>query len=280
MAIGASLSSILARNALGSNAIFAFTFPGVLARSGNARALQRAFLSTQPVDLKDSNEALAREALKNADAVCFDVDSTVIREEGIDVLADFCGAGEQVAELTRKAMGGSMLFQDAIKARLDLIQPSRQDITNCLDKHPPPLSAGVKEFIKILHERGTDVYLVSGGFRLMIQPVADLVGVPHSRIYANTILFNENGTYRDFDTTEPTSHSGGKAEVIKLLQDKHGYKNVIMVGDGVTDMQARPPAAAFIGYGGVAEREAVMEGADWFVRDFADLITAVREEGA
>lgn len=36
---------------------------------------------------------------KNADAVCFDVDSTVIREEGIDELAKFCGKGDQVTDL-------------------------------------------------------------------------------------------------------------------------------------------------------------------------------------
>lgn len=41
-----------------------------------------------------------------------------------------------------------------------------------------------------------------------------------------------------------------------------------MVGDGVTDMQARPPADAFIGYGGVVKREKVQTGADWFITDF------------
>jgi len=220
-------------------------------------------------------ENFARECLRKADAVCFDVDSTVISEEGIDVLAEYCGAGDQVAELTRRAMGGSMLFQDAIKARLDLIKPTRQTVADCLERHPPSLSPGVLNLIQMLHDRGTDVYFVSGGFRLMIQPVADKVGVPHSRIYANTLLFHDDGSFRDFDRTEPTSHSGGKAEVIKQLKDRKGYKNVVMVGDGVTDMQARPPADAFIGYGGVAQRQAVMEGADWFVTDFKDLIIEI-----
>lgn len=44
----------------------------------------------------------AIETLRNADAVCFDVDSTVILDEGIDELADFCGAGKAVAEWTAK----------------------------------------------------------------------------------------------------------------------------------------------------------------------------------
>lgn len=53
-----------------------------------------------------------------------------------------------------------------------------------------------------------------------------------------------------------------------MLKDIHGYSKVVMIGDGVTDMQARPPADAFIGYGGVVTREAVLEGADYFIKDF------------
>ncbi|CAM9804397.1 unnamed protein product, partial [Choristocarpus tenellus] len=75
-------------------------------------------------------------------AVCFDVDSTVCTEEGIDVLAEFCGASEAVAELTNRAMGGSMLFQDALKARLDIMQPSQAVVERCLKEHPPQLSPG------------------------------------------------------------------------------------------------------------------------------------------
>ena len=42
-----------------------------------------------------------------------------------------------------------------------------------------------------------------------------------------------------------------------------------MIGDGVTDMQAKPPAALFIGFGGIAIREKVRDGADWFITDFS-----------
>jgi phosphoserine phosphatase len=46
-----------------------------------------------------------------------------------------------------------------------------------------------------------------------------------------------------------------------------------MFGDGATDMQARPPAEAFIGYGGVVVRDAVKIGADWFIMDFSEIIS-------
>ena len=84
----------------------------------------------------------AKEFLKTAQAVCFDVDSTVIMEEGIDVLAEYKGAGDAVAALTAKAMGGAVLFQDALKDRLDIIKPSKQDIDDCMLKYPLKFTPG------------------------------------------------------------------------------------------------------------------------------------------
>lgn len=103
----------------------------------------------------------------------------------------------------------------------------------------------------------------------MIEPVADQLRIPYHRIYANTLLFNESdGSFAGFDEKEPTSRDGGKPAVIQSLIDAHGYSSVVMIGDGATDMQAKPPAKVFIGYGGVIEREKVKEGADWYIYDF------------
>lgn len=222
--------------------------------------------------------AAAVEALASADAVCFDVDSTVIREEGVDVLAEFLGKGEKVAEFTAAAMGGSMKFEEALAARLAILEPSRADVENCLREHPPRLSSGVERLVRLLREEaGVDVWFVSGGFRPMIEPVADAVGVPRDRIYANTILFrdDEHGSYAGFDADEPTSADGGKPRALRAIAEEHGHKVMVMVGDGATDAQARPPASAFVGYGGVVVREPVKEKACWFVRDFEDMISVV-----
>lgn len=219
----------------------------------------------------------AKSQLRLAQAVCFDVDSTVIQEEGIDVLADFNGAGAAVAEMTKKAMGGQMLFQDALAARLSLIKPSEGDVMRCLEKHPPRLTPGIKEVVEILHARGTPVYLVSGGFRQMINPVAAMLNIPLHRIYANNLLFKADGSFHGFDDKELTSRDGGKPAVIKRLKEAHGYSPIIMVGDGATDMQARPPADAFIGFGGVTVRDAVKNGADWFVMDFNTVIETLKQ---
>jgi len=221
------------------------------------------------------NVAHAMEMLAKADAVCFDVDSTVIDEEGIDVLADTLGKGPEVTAWTTKAMNGNIKFEDALAARLEIIKPSKSDIANCLEKHPLRLSPGVDRLVEALHKRGTDVFLVSGGFRLMIQPVAERLGVSFDRIYANTITFNENGEYTGFDTNEPTSADQGKPKALTMIKEKYGYKTMVMVGDGATDAQAKPPADAFVGFGGVVSRAAVKEKACWFVHDFETMIDIV-----
>lgn len=233
-------------------------------------------LSSSQQHEEEGNDVIrAMEMLSIAEAVCFDVDSTVIDEEGIDVLADTLGKGPEVSAWTTKAMGGDVKFEDALRARLDIIKPSREDVASCLENHPLRLTHGISELISALHDRGTHVYLVSGGFRLMIDPVANMLGVSRDRVYANTILFDESGEYAGFDVAEPTSADGGKPKALSIIKEKYGYETMIMVGDGATDAQAKPPADAFIGYGGVITRQAVRERACWFVRDFAKMIDIV-----
>lgn len=232
--------------------------------------------------LEGKNIASAMEALAHADAVCFDVDSTVIQEEGIDVLAASLGKGEEVAAWTMKAMEGDTKFEDALAARLDIIKPSRQSILQCLDDHPLQLSPGVDRLVEVLMENGTDVYLVSGGFRIMIEPVAKTLAISKTNIYANTIFFDDNtdhGEYTGFCRDEPTSADMGKPKAVQKIMDEFGYKTVVMVGDGATDAQAKPPASAFIGFGGVAVRDAVREKACWYVHDFDAMINVVEKFG-
>mmetsp|Transcript_20948 Transcript_20948/g.37557 ORF Transcript_20948/g.37557 Transcript_20948/m.37557 type:complete len:292 (-) Transcript_20948:244-1119(-) len=238
----------------------------------------RLFSAAVPAEHEGNNISHAMEMLSKANAVCFDVDSTVIDEEGIDVLADTLGKGPEVAAWTAKAMDGNIKFEDALAARLEIIKPSKSDIASCLEKHPLRLSPGVDKLVEALHKRGTDVYLVSGGFRLMIEPVAERLGVSVERIYANTITFDENGDYTGFDSTEPTSADQGKPKALMAIKEKYGYETMIMVGDGATDAQAKPPADAFIGFGGVVTRSAVKAKACWFVKDFQAMIDIVENK--
>ncbi|KAJ6851532.1 phosphoserine phosphatase, chloroplastic-like [Iris pallida] len=226
------------------------------------------------------NTLPSREKLKiwrNVDAVCFDVDSTVCLDEGIDELADFCGAGKAVAEWTNKAMSGSVPFEEALAARLSLFSPSLSQVNDFLDKRPPKISPGIAELINKLKAINIDVYLISGGFRQMINPVALQLGIPFENIFANQLLFGSSGEFLGFDKTEFTSRSGGKATAVEHIRKIHEYKTLVMIGDGATDLEARKPGGAdlFVCYGGVQLRTAVAAKADWLVFNFQELTSSL-----
>ncbi|XP_065289803.1 phosphoserine phosphatase isoform X1 [Dermacentor albipictus] len=231
-------------------------------------------ISTMPGSVTESNltESQTRAMWRAADCVCFDVDSTVCMDEAIDELARFSGREKEVAELTNKAMRGGMTFKEALELRLELIQPTARMLQEYIEQNPPRLSVGIEELVAQLQSRGVAVYLVSGGFRSIIEGVADEIGIPRKNIFANQIKFYFNGEYAGYDEKQPTTHQDGKARVVSFLKQKYGYQRVVMVGDGATDLAACPPADAFIGYGGNQVREKVKKAASWFVYSFDELV--------
>lgn len=176
-------------------------------------------------------------------------------------------------------MGGSVLFQDALQARLDIIQPTADMLRAYEEQDSLQLTPHVHDFVNALHARGSNVYLISGGFTQMIHPWAAKLGIAPQHVLANTILFDEHGSYAGFDKDAFTSRSGGKAAAMQHLVDAGLPGPYLMVGDGVTDLEAKPPADALLGYGGVVSREAVQGAADWFISDFADVLPFVNDAG-
>lgn len=216
---------------------------------------------------------LCKQIWRNAEAVCFDVDSTVCCDEAIDELANYVGKTKEVSEITKTAMLGGANFRDALAQRLQIIQPNTHILAEYLKKHKPNLTPYIEELIARLHQLGRDVYLISGGFDVIIQPAAEILNIPLENIFANSIKFYYDGSYAGFDKSRPTSNQDGKSRVIAMLKQTKGYKNIVMIGDGVTDLEACPPADAFIGFGGNQIRETVRGNADWFVYSFKELIT-------
>ncbi|XP_024097092.2 phosphoserine phosphatase-like isoform X2 [Pongo pygmaeus] len=78
-----------------------------------------------------------RKLFYSADAVCFDVDSTVIREEGIGELAKICGVEDAVSEMTWRAMGGAVSFKAAVTEHLAPIQPPGSRCRETHSRAPP-----------------------------------------------------------------------------------------------------------------------------------------------
>lgn len=54
------------------------------------------------------------------------------------------------------------------------------------------------------------------------------------------------GEYAGFDESQPTAESGGKGKVISILKEQYGFKTVVMIGDGATDLEACPPAVSVL----------------------------------
>ncbi|XP_016680532.1 phosphoserine phosphatase, chloroplastic isoform X1 [Gossypium hirsutum] len=107
---------------------------------------------------------------------------------------------------------------------------------------------GIEELVKKLKARNTDVYLIFGGFRQMINPVASILGISQENIFSNQLLFGSSGEFLGFDANEPTSRSGGKATAVQQIRKVKGYKALVMIGDGATDLEVSKFILTFFRY--------------------------------
>lgn len=138
-----SLFGLVAISASSTNGGVAMPQIPTMVRGSTSAATTTSITGSKTAD-RTKRVVEAKEIIRAADIVCFDVDSTVIQEEGIDELAEFCGKGQEVANLTKEAMGGSMTFQEALRRRLDIIKPSQRQIREFLRQKPSTLSPGIK----------------------------------------------------------------------------------------------------------------------------------------
>ena len=206
-------------------------------------------------------------------AILFDCDSTLSTIEGIDVLAEQAGVVDQVVPLTNAAMEGRLKLEEAYAARLDLIKPDASTIEAVGRQYIETRVEGAAEAIAALGVLGWEVHVVSGGIRQAVLAIARFLGVPDERVHAVDLKFDANGHYAGFDPESPLARSGGKAEIVRRVGA--GAERVVMVGDGITDLEAGEAGALVIGFGGVVRRDIVASRAPHFI-DRADLREVVR----
>jgi phosphoserine phosphatase len=112
--------------------------------------------------------------------VVFDVDSTLIQDEVIELLADFAGVREQVAEITNRAMSGELDFESSLSERVLTLRGLPESVlTDVFQK--VRVSLGAKELIDAIHEAGGRVGAVSGGFIQVLNPLAELLSLDFTR---------------------------------------------------------------------------------------------------
>ena len=194
-------------------------------------------------------------------SVVFDCDSTLAAIEGIDELAGPHAA--QIAALTEAAMQGTVALEEVYGRRLEIIRPTRAQVEAIGRAYVDALVPDAREVIAALLWLGKTVRILSGGLRTAVDEVARAVGLPLEMVTAVGLEFAEDGSYAGFETTSPVARSGGKTEVIRGW---HLPRPALLVGDGATDLEARPAVDAFAAYMGVAFRPAVAAGADFVLR--------------
>jgi phosphoserine phosphatase len=222
--------------------------------------------------LADATLRCLHAAVPATKLICLDCDSTLSAIEGIDELARLRGLAVlgRVEEMTNDAMEGRLAIERVFERRLELIEPRREDLAAVGRKYIETVEPTARATIAALVARGWTPVIVSGGFVQAIQPLADFLGV--TRIEAVELKFTADGTYDGFDETAPTSRSGGKPEVVARLRAELKPEITVMVGDGVSDLEAKPQVDRFIGYGGFIVRPAVKAGADNFIGSLAELL--------
>ena len=198
------------------------------------------------------------------DLIFFDCDSTLSAVEGIDELARGAGLEREIAALTRAAMEGAIPLEDVYGRRLALVKPSRTAVEALARTYVEREVPGARELIAALHALGKRVHVISGGLRPAVLPLARELGVDDARVHAVAIRFDASGGYAGFDEDSPLARTGGKATVCAEVLAREPGRAAI-VGDGKTDIEARPPCAAAIGFGGVEARAVVRELADAWV---------------
>lgn len=193
--------------------------------------------------------------------VVFDCDSTLVGIEGIDELAG--ARADEVRRLTDAAMDGSVPLEEVYGRRLALIRPTRERVAAVGRAYLHALVADARETVRALLWLGKDVRIISGGLRPPVEALAGELGLSPDRVAAVDIHFDAGGEYLDFERDSPLARSGGKAEVLRAW-DLH--RPSLLVGDGATDLEARPAVDRFAAFMGVAFRPAVAAGADVVLR--------------
>ena len=119
--------------------------------------------------------------------VFFDVDSTLVTIEGIDVLA---AGNEEIVRLTDAAMNGEIPLDEVYGRRLELIRPTRADVEALGRRYVSSMVDGAEETIATLRDAGADVHLISGGIAEAIAPLAEKLGIAPRAVHAVSLRFD------------------------------------------------------------------------------------------
>lgn len=196
-------------------------------------ALRAEFLSVAQelnVDIAFQRDSVYR---RNRRLAVFDMDSTLIEAEVIDELAKAAGVGEQVAEITERAMRGELDFRASFKERLSLLQGLSEDVLEDIGASLR-LTEGAEVLFAELKRLGYKTAILSGGFTYFAKQLQAKLGIDY--VFANELeIADGKVTGR---AVEPIVDAQRKADLLRELAEREGLRleQTIAVGDGANDL--------------------------------------------
>ena len=177
--------------------------------------------------------------------VVMDVDSTLIQDEVIDLLAERAGALDEVAEITERAMRGDLDFAESLKKRVALLAGLPAEALDETARRIR-LTPGARTLCRTLRRLGFRVCLVSGGFREVIAPLAQQLDVDGLRANALEIV---DGRLTGRLTGEIVDRQG-KREALEQFAREFGIPvaRTIAIGDGANDLDMLDAAGLGIAF--------------------------------
>ncbi|PRI12007.1 phosphoserine phosphatase SerB [Leucobacter massiliensis] len=198
--------------------------------------------------------------------VVLDCDSTTIKDEVIELLADAAGSRELVAEVTERAMRGELDFAESLRERVATLAGTPESVFEQVYRRVRP-STGIRELIDAVHERHGIVAVVSGGFHEVLDPLAADLRVDRWR--ANRLeLAGGKLTGR---TVGPVIDAEAKADALREWADEAGVppSATMAIGDGANDLRMMAAAAVSVAFNA---KPVVREAADISIEEDLALV--------
>jgi len=163
-----------------------------------------------------------------------DMDSTMITIECIDELADYAGIKPQIAEITERAMRGELDFEGALDARVALLKGLDAGVIDRCHAERVRIMPGAKALVRTMRANGARCVLVSGGFTVFADRVAQEIGF--DRAVSNRLEIADGALLGT--VTRPIVGAAAKREtlVAEAAEQGIGHEDVLAVGDGANDI--------------------------------------------
>jgi len=182
------------------------------------------------VDVAVQRAGLYRRAMR---LIVMDVDSTLVQDEVIDLLAERAGCAAEVAKVTESAMRGELDFAASLRERVALLAGLDAATLDSV-RASLRLTPGARTLVRTLKRLGYKCGIVSGGFTAVIKPLADSLGIDY--VAANTLEVADGRlTGR---VLEPIVDRDGKTEALRMFARDAGVplSQTVAVGDGANDL--------------------------------------------